>query len=122
MPTRCCNRWQAWVPATYAAFQDYRMGAVTLSAGMLAVVRRRLAGEAVDQAASGLSASASGQSWRRRWPRDRGCCGILVFGSINVDTVLTVDRMQCCGLPQLGWTGRGAALHPVRRPGRAFGG
>ena len=45
----------AWVPATFAAFQDYRVGAVTLSAGMLAVVRRRLAGEAVDQAGSGLS-------------------------------------------------------------------
>ena len=45
----------AWVPATYAAFCDYRMGAVTLSAGMLAVLRRRLAGEAVDQPGSGLS-------------------------------------------------------------------
>ncbi len=46
---------EAWVPATYAAFRDYRLGAVTLSAGMLAVLRRRLAGEAVDQAGSGLS-------------------------------------------------------------------
>jgi len=46
---------QAWVPATYAAFQDYRMGAVTLSAGMLDVVRRMLGGEVVDQAASALS-------------------------------------------------------------------
>jgi thymidylate synthase (FAD) len=46
---------QAWVPLTHQAFQDYRMGAVTLSAGMLAVVRRMLAGEAVEQAASGLS-------------------------------------------------------------------
>jgi thymidylate synthase (FAD) len=45
----------AWVPATYAAFCDYRMGAVTLSAGMLAVLKRRLAGEAVDQPGSGLS-------------------------------------------------------------------
>ncbi len=45
----------AWVPAAFAAFQDYRMGAVTLSAGMLAVVRRMLAGEAVEQAGSGLS-------------------------------------------------------------------
>ena len=35
----------AWVPETYAAFRDYRMGAMTLSAGMLAVVKRRLAGE-----------------------------------------------------------------------------
>ena len=46
---------EAWVPATYAAFRDYRMGAVTLSAGMLAVVKRRLAGEPVTQAESGLS-------------------------------------------------------------------
>ena len=46
---------EAWVPATYAAFRDYRMGAVTFSAGMLAVLKRRLAGEPVDQAGSGLS-------------------------------------------------------------------
>ncbi len=46
---------EAWVPATYAAFLDYRVGAVTLSAGMLAVVKRRLAGETVEQATSGLS-------------------------------------------------------------------
>jgi thymidylate synthase (FAD) len=46
---------RAWVPASFAAFEDYRMGAVTLSAKMLAVVRARLAGQAVDQASSGLS-------------------------------------------------------------------
>jgi thymidylate synthase (FAD) len=46
---------EAWVPATFAAFQDYRMGAVTLSAGMLDVVRRMLGGETVEQAGSGLS-------------------------------------------------------------------
>jgi thymidylate synthase (FAD) len=46
---------EAWVPQTYAAFTDYRMGAVTLSAGMLAVVKRLLAGEPVEQQASGLS-------------------------------------------------------------------
>ena len=45
----------AWVPATHAAFVDYRLGAVTFSAAMLAVLRRRLAGEAVEQAGSGLS-------------------------------------------------------------------
>ncbi len=45
----------AWVPATYEAFKDYRTGAVTFSAGMLAVLQRRLAGETVDQAGSGLS-------------------------------------------------------------------
>ena len=46
---------RAWVPAAYAAFCDYRLGAVTLSAQMLVVVRRRLAGESVEQATSGLS-------------------------------------------------------------------
>ena len=46
---------QAWVPATYAAFEDYRLGAVTLSAKMLAVVRARLAGQTVEQPGSGLT-------------------------------------------------------------------
>jgi thymidylate synthase (FAD) len=46
---------RAWVPVTYEAFADYRLGAVTFSAPMLAVLRRRLAGEPVDQAGSGLS-------------------------------------------------------------------
>jgi thymidylate synthase (FAD) len=44
-----------WVPATHRAFMDYAHGALTLSAGGLAVVRRLLSGEAVDQASSGLS-------------------------------------------------------------------
>jgi thymidylate synthase (FAD) len=46
---------RAWVPLTYAAFADYRLGAVTFSAAMLAVVRRMLAGETVEQRGSGLS-------------------------------------------------------------------
>ena len=45
----------SWVPETYEAFQDYTMKAASLSAGALAAVRRMLAGEAVDQASSGLS-------------------------------------------------------------------
>lgn len=45
----------AWVPACAAAFREHRLGAVTFSATMLAVLRRMLAGEAVDQASSGLS-------------------------------------------------------------------
>ena len=49
-----------WVPLTCAAFRDYVAGAFTLSAPALAVVRRMLAGESVDQAASGLSA----REWR----------------------------------------------------------
>ena len=50
---------KAWVPLAHRAFLDYRLGAVTLSAGMLTAVRRMLAGEDVSQAASGLS--------RREW-------------------------------------------------------
>ncbi|MBU6497443.1 MAG: FAD-dependent thymidylate synthase [Rhodospirillales bacterium] len=46
---------RAWVPATYAAFADYRLGAVNFSAAMLAVLRRMVAGEAVDQKGSFLS-------------------------------------------------------------------
>ena len=49
----------AWVPIAAAAFRDYRLGAVTLSAGMLGVVKRMLSGEAVDQGNSGLN--------RREW-------------------------------------------------------
>lgn len=45
---------KAWVPGCYEAFCDYRLGAVSLSAGMLAVVKRLLAGENVTQENSGL--------------------------------------------------------------------
>jgi thymidylate synthase (FAD) len=50
---------QAWVPLAFDAFRDYRLGAATLSAGMLRVVRRMLDGEALTQAESGLN--------RREW-------------------------------------------------------
>ncbi len=45
----------AWVPLAAQAFRDYRLGAATLSAGMLAVVKRKLAGETVTQPDSGLN-------------------------------------------------------------------
>ena len=44
-----------WVPATYAAFVEYRLGSVTLSASALAAVKRMLAGEPAEEATSGLS-------------------------------------------------------------------
>jgi thymidylate synthase (FAD) len=44
-----------WVPAAFEAFQEYRLGAVQVSASGIAVVRRMLAGEAVTQEDSGLS-------------------------------------------------------------------
>ncbi|MEL3890274.1 FAD-dependent thymidylate synthase [Ferrovibrio sp. MS7] len=49
-----------WVPACYDAFVEYRIGGASLSATALKTVRRLLAGEAVDQASSGLSA----REWR----------------------------------------------------------
>jgi len=44
-----------WVPLAHAAFEDYRMGGVTLSAKAIAVLKRRLAGEAVTREESGMS-------------------------------------------------------------------
>jgi len=44
-----------WVPHTYAAFLEYRLGAATISATGLAIIRRMLAGEKVTQDGSGLS-------------------------------------------------------------------
>jgi thymidylate synthase (FAD) len=49
-----------WVPLAYQAFIDYRMNAATISAKGLDVIRRMLAGEAIDQGSSGLSA----REWR----------------------------------------------------------
>ena len=57
----------AWVPLAAQAFRDYRLGAATLSAGMLAVVKRMLAGEAVAQDASGLN--------KREWTELMGVLG-----------------------------------------------
>jgi thymidylate synthase (FAD) len=57
-----------WVPAAYGAFRDYRLGAVTLSAQMVDVVRRRLAGEIVTQETSGLS--------KREWVEMMGALGL----------------------------------------------
>ena len=44
-----------WVPLAYGAFEDYRMGGVTLSAKAIAVVKRMLTGETVAQETSGMS-------------------------------------------------------------------
>jgi thymidylate synthase (FAD) len=46
---------QRWLPITYEAFLDYRMNAALISGKGLTVLRRLLAGETVDQPASGLS-------------------------------------------------------------------
>jgi thymidylate synthase (FAD) len=44
-----------WVPLAWAAFADYRLGGVNLSAKAVAVLKRRLAGETVTQEDSGMS-------------------------------------------------------------------
>lgn len=44
-----------WVPLAFAAFEDYRMGGVTLSAKAIDVLKRRLNGEVVTQDTSGMS-------------------------------------------------------------------
>ena len=49
-----------WVPFAWRAFEDYRLGAVSMSAQMMACLRRMLKGEAVTQETSGLSA----REWR----------------------------------------------------------
>jgi thymidylate synthase (FAD) len=51
---------ERWVPMVYDAFLEYRMNTALISASGLAVIRRMLASEAVDQASSGLSA----REWR----------------------------------------------------------
>ena len=51
---------KAWVPMAYRAFEDYRLGAVQMSAPAMDALKRMLAGETVEQANSGLSAG----EWR----------------------------------------------------------
>jgi len=50
-----CGIVRDWVPFAYAAFEDYRLGGVQLSARGVEVLRRRLAGEEVTQENSGMS-------------------------------------------------------------------
>ena len=55
-----CEIARAWVPAAYEAFEEYRLGAVQFSSSAMACLRRMLAGEAVTQETSGMSAG----EWR----------------------------------------------------------
>ncbi len=50
-----CGIVRDWVPFAYAAFEDYRLGAVQLSAKGVEVLKRRLSGEVVTEANSGMS-------------------------------------------------------------------
>ena len=44
-----------WLPLTYQAFMDYRMGGTSLSAKAMQVIKAKLKGQEVDQASSGMS-------------------------------------------------------------------
>lgn len=50
-----CDMVKDWVPFAYAAFEDYRMGGVTLSSKAVDCIRRMLNGEQVTQETSGMS-------------------------------------------------------------------
>ncbi|QRZ13726.1 FAD-dependent thymidylate synthase [Paracoccus methylovorus] len=50
-----CGIVRDWVPFAYAAFEDYRLGGVQLSAKGAEALKRRLAGETVTQENSGMS-------------------------------------------------------------------
>ncbi|MFA3916100.1 FAD-dependent thymidylate synthase [Ruegeria hyattellae] len=55
-----CDIVADWVPFAFKAFEDYRLGAASLSAQMVSCVQRMLRGEEVGQENSGLSA----REWR----------------------------------------------------------
>ena len=59
-----CEMVADWVPFAYKAFEDYRLGAVTLSAQMVEAMRRMLKGEEVTAENCGMSA--------REWREFRG--------------------------------------------------
>ena len=50
-----CEIVRDWVPAAYAAFEDYRLGSVQFSAKGMACLKRMLSGETVTQETSGMS-------------------------------------------------------------------
>ncbi|MFN6952288.1 MAG: FAD-dependent thymidylate synthase [Albidovulum sp.] len=52
---KMCTIVKDWVPLAYGAFEDYRLGGVALSAKAVALLKRRLRGEAVTQETSGMS-------------------------------------------------------------------
>jgi thymidylate synthase (FAD) len=55
-----CEMVADWVPFAYKAFEDYRMGAVSMSTQMVDCLRRMAKGEEVTQENSGMSA----REWR----------------------------------------------------------
>ncbi|MGR3323026.1 MAG: FAD-dependent thymidylate synthase [Pseudooceanicola sp.] len=62
-----CDIVADWVPFAYKAFEDYRLGAVTMSAQMMDCVRRMLKGEEVTEENCGMS--------KREWRELQGSLG-----------------------------------------------
>ena len=50
-----CKLVREWVPHTYSAFEDYRVGGASLSQTSVNVLRRMIKGEDVDLQSSGMS-------------------------------------------------------------------
>ncbi|MEX0281899.1 MAG: FAD-dependent thymidylate synthase [Arenibacterium sp.] len=59
-----CEMVKDWVPFAYKAFEDYRLGAVSMSAQMVDCLRRMLSGEEVTAETSGMS--------KREWREFQG--------------------------------------------------
>ncbi len=53
-----CELAKAWVPYAYEAFEDYRLGGLSLSRLELALVKRGLAGEPIAELIAGSDLSA----------------------------------------------------------------
>ena len=62
-----CRLVADWVPLSYGAFEDYRLGGATLSGKALDCLRRMLKGEVVTQETSGMS--------KREWTEFMGVVG-----------------------------------------------
>ncbi|MDF1853992.1 FAD-dependent thymidylate synthase [Pseudooceanicola sp.] len=62
-----CEMVADWVPFAYKAFEDYRLGSVTMSAQMMDCLRRMLKGEEVTAENSGMS--------KREWREFEGVLG-----------------------------------------------
>ncbi|MBR9762238.1 MAG: FAD-dependent thymidylate synthase [Rhodobacteraceae bacterium] len=62
-----CKLVADWVPFAYRAFEDYRLGAVTMSAQMVDCLRRMIAGEEVTEENCGMS--------KREWREFMGVVG-----------------------------------------------
>ncbi len=102
---------EAWVPTTYQAFRDYRLGAASFSAPMLAVLRRMLAGETVDQAGSGLS--------KREWAEMQAVLGSRATARDLIKNS-TASRAGCLS-SRAGILGSHSSVIQVTAPGEHLG-